>query len=173
LIKFCAILVIALGSSGAVKADAFLNEQIIAQFAQTWVPVTQRLVIADPEFDPHNIPGLMGQLEAMAINDGIESARDKAVQPDGYSDFETWANSATSIITAAQWAHNPPDASDIDVVIDAINADNQRTPQDKAGAILELKSALEATLKHKPDASDIALAAKLLPMLLPILEPEE
>lgn len=144
---------------------------MILQFAQTWPQISQRLIIADPEFDPLNVPGLIDQLNLMVDIDAPRSMRDRAVQGDGYPDFESWAKNAEQIIRAGQWAINPPDAHDLDEVIAAIDADTQRSKADKASAIADLKSALDTSLKFKPDAHDIALVSKFLPLLNPILAP--
>lgn len=171
LVRNFAILMIVLFNGGIARSQELLSEPVISQFAQTWPQISQRLIIADPEFDPLNVPGLIDQLNLMADIDGPQSARDRAVQGDGYPDFESWATNAEQIIQAAQWAINPPDAHDIDEVIAAINADTQRSQDDKASAIADLKSALDTSLKLKPDALDIALASKFLPLLNSILAP--
>jgi hypothetical protein len=150
-----------------------LDEQIISKFAQTWEPVTKRLMEVDAEFDPQNLAGLVNQLEQMAKADGPDSARDHAVKPDGYADFETWAKTAASIVTCAQWAKDPPDAAEVETAIAAINADLEQTAEEKAALISDLKSALETAMKSKPDDADIETAKRLLPVLEPVLWQEE
>lgn len=152
-------------------AQAMLNEQVMTQFAQSWPQVSQRLKALDAEFDPANVAGLIDQLSTMAQHDGPNSPRDKAVAVEGYADLESWAGQATVIIRAAQWAQNPPDLSDIKPAIEEINTDQQRTQADKTSAIADLELALAQALKTKPNPADIALAARFLPLLKPILEP--
>ncbi len=144
---------------------------MITQFAQTWYPLTARLTAVDAEFDPQNMTGFIGQLEQMAAADGPDSARDAAVKPDGYTDFETWAKTAAAIVTCAQWAKDPPDEADVENAIASLNGDQEQTAEEKAALVADLKSALEATMKHKPDQADIETAKRLLPLLEPILWP--
>jgi hypothetical protein len=146
-----------------------LSEQAVSQFAQSWEPLTKRLMAVDAEFDPLNMAGLLPQLEQMAAADGPDSARDTAVKQDGYVDFEGWAKTAALIIRSAHWAKDPPDAADIYRAVTAINADPAQSAEEKAAMINDLKSAYETSLKQKPDDADIEVAKRLMPLLEPIL----
>jgi hypothetical protein len=146
-----------------------LNAQIITQFARTWAPLSKRLVVIDPEFDPQNIVGLVQQLQQMTATDGSDSVLDNAVKLDGYANFESWAKTATLIIRAAQWAKNPPDAADIDDLIASIDADQEQAKDEKTALIADLKTAVESARLDKPDQADIDIAKHLLPLLEPVL----
>jgi hypothetical protein len=156
-----------------IARAGILDEQIISKFAQTWEPVTKRLMEVDAEFDPQNLAGLVNQLDQMAQADGPDSARDNAVKPDGYADFETWAQTAATIVTCAQWAKDPPDAAEVETAIASINAAPEQTAEEKAALIADLKAALETAMANKPDQADIDTAKRLLPVLEPILWQEE
>ncbi len=146
-----------------------LNEQTVSQFAQSWDPLTKRLMAIDMEFDPQNMAGLLPQLEQMAAADGPDSVRDTAVKQDGYIDFEGWAKTAALIIRSAHWAKDPPNAADIDRAISLINTNTEQSAGEKAAMISDLKLAFEATLKQKPDQADIDVVKSLLPLIEPIV----
>jgi hypothetical protein len=150
-----------------------LTEQGISQFAQTWAPLTARLMTADPEFDPQNVTGVVSQLQQMVQTDGPDSVRDGAVSAHGYQNFETWSVTAIQIISAAQWAKDPVEAHDVDKAIAAIKSEENQTSDEKALLIADLQSAYETAQKQKPEQTDIDVTKRLLPLLEPILWPTQ
>ena len=147
-------------ASGVFAADTPtpLKDADIAAFISIWPQTAQALVAADPEFDPALTSALRGQLEEMAASDSKDSELDAAVAAVGYTDFETFAATASRILLAAQWAKNAPDAGDLNSAIDTIEKDEVRTADEKAELISALKKAYTKALADRPSDDDIAVA---------------
>lgn len=173
-----ATLLMSVGSPSSlaqVPTDAFppLTEQSLSHFADTWQPITEAIATHDGEFDRTHVPSLVHSLSALAASDGTHSTLDEVVAKYGYSDFEYWAGVARSAIVAAQWSLQPPDEAELKRTIVALQSDPDIPAAQKLSLVEDVSAAFQSAMDNKPSDADIAAAKAVMPLLQPIIKPNQ
>lgn len=150
-----------------------LNEQILSHFAQTWEPITDTVSAFDKEFDRTHLPSLLHSLSVLSASDGTHSPLDEAVSTFGYVDFEHWASIASDSIAAAQWALQPPTLVELNRTIASLQADPDISADQKQSLVNDVSAAFQTALDNKPSEANIAAAKAVLPLLEPIIKPDQ
>ena len=157
----------------SAKALPVLDEQILSRFAETWKPITDAISAQDKEFDSAHVPSLVHSLNGLAASDGAQSLLDEVVSHYSYGDFEQWATIAQRCIEAAQWAAQPPTESELKRTIMALQSDPDIAEDQKQSLVNDVSAAYQAALDNKPLDADIAAAKAVLPLLEPIIKPDQ
>jgi hypothetical protein len=136
-------------------AEEPLSGDAVARFAADWPAMAAELAKADLDFDPAMGIAVESQLQDMASSDSKDSRLDRVVAAHDYPDFESFAAFAARTLTAAKWAKDPPDATDLKAALEAVEADDEMTADAKTALSASIEEAYAKALTAKPSDADI------------------
>jgi hypothetical protein len=141
-------------AEGALAQEP-LSGDVVAQFAADWPTMAGELAGADTDFDPAMGDAVESQLQDMAATDSKDSALDRVAAAHDYPDFESFAALAARILTAAKWAKDPPDDTDLQAALVAVDAATDMGADAKAALAASIREAFQKALAAKPSDADI------------------